>query len=100
MTTIVVTGPPKMGKTTIMMSVANKLKDKGINVGGIVSREIRINYVRTGFEFIDVATNDRDVLATVTGNGPKVGKYYVKISGCRFAAGILTDINQFRYHNL
>jgi nucleoside-triphosphatase len=90
MTTIVVIGPPKVGKTTIVMSVANKLKERGINVGGIVSREVRINNVRTGFEFIDVATNDRDVLASVTGNGPKVGKYYVNMSGCRFAAGILT----------
>lgn len=84
MTIIVVTGPPRVGKTTIVMCIANKLNERGINVGSVVSREVRINNIRTGFEFIDVATNDRDVLASVTGNGPKVGKYFVHESGCRF----------------
>ena len=27
-----------------------------------------------------------DILASITGNGPRVGKYYVNLSGCRFAA--------------
>jgi nucleoside-triphosphatase len=55
-------------------------------VGGIVSREIRINNMRVGFEFIDLITNDTNVLASITGNGPKVGKYFVSLEGCRFAA--------------
>ena len=42
--------------------------------------------MRIGFEFIDLTTNDRNVLASITGNGPKVGKYFVNIAGCRFAA--------------
>jgi nucleoside-triphosphatase THEP1 len=31
--------------------------------------------MRTGFEFVDLPMDDRNVLASVTGNGPKVGKY-------------------------
>lgn len=86
MTSIILTGAPGVGKTTIVMDVAQKLKARGVRVGGVVSREVRTNNVRIGFEFIDLATNDRDVLASVTGNGPRVGKYFVNLEGCRFAA--------------
>jgi nucleoside-triphosphatase len=86
MTSIILTGAPGVGKTTIVMDVAQKLKARGVRVGGVVSREVRTGNVRIGFEFIDLATNDRDVLASVTGNGPRVGKYFVKLTGCRFAA--------------
>ena len=85
MTILVLRGAPWVGKTTIVMGVAQGLKERGVNVGGVLSREIRTNNVRTGFEFIDLATNDRDVLASITGNGPMVGKYFVNLSGCRFA---------------
>ena len=34
------------------------------------------NNMRIGFEFIDLATNDRNVLAYTTGNGPRVGRYF------------------------
>ena len=86
MTSIILTGVPGVGKTTIVMDGAQKLKARGVRVGGVVSREVRTNNVRIRFEFIDLATNDRDILASITGNGPRVGKYYVSLSGCRFAA--------------
>lgn len=86
MASIILTGPPGVGKTTIVMDVAQKLKERGIKVGGVISREVRTNNVRTGFEFIDLDTNDRGVLASVTENGPRVGKYFVNLIGCRFAA--------------
>jgi nucleoside-triphosphatase len=91
MTIIVLTGAPGVGKTTVVLRVAQALKQRGVNVGGVVSRELRTNNVRTGFEFIDLATNDRDLLASVIGNGPRVGKYFVNLSGCRFAADRLTN---------
>jgi nucleoside-triphosphatase len=47
--------------------------------------------MRIGFEFIDLATNDRNVLACTTGNGPKVGRYFVNVEGCHFAAERLTN---------
>ena len=86
MTSIILTGAPGVGKTTIVMDVAQKLEESGVRVGGLVSREVRTNNVRTGFEFIDLATNDGEVLASVTANGPKIGKYFVNLAGCRFAA--------------
>ena len=91
MTSIILTGAPGVGKTTTVMDVAQKLKKRGIKVGGVISREVRTNNVRTGFEFIDHATNDRDVLASVTENDPRVGKYFVSLAGCRFAADRLKN---------
>ena len=84
MTILVITGDPGIGKTTAVIHVARTLKDKGINVGGIVSRELRFNNMRVGFEFMDLITNDTNVLASITGNGPKIGKYFVSLEGCRF----------------
>ncbi len=83
---MVLTGAPGIGKTTAVIHAARALKDRGLNVGGIVSRELRINNMRIGFEFIDLITNDTNVLASITGNGPKVGKYFVSLQGCSFAA--------------
>jgi nucleoside-triphosphatase len=91
MVIIILTGAPGVGKTTIVTDVAQKLKERRVNVGGVVSREIRTNNMRTGFEFIDIATNDRETLASVTGNGPRVGKYSINLQGCRFAANRLIN---------
>jgi len=91
MTIIVLTGAPGVGKTTAVIRVARELKERGVKVGGIVSRELRTNNMRVGFEFIDLTTNDRSVLASITGNGPRLGKYFVNVAGCRFAAERLTN---------
>jgi nucleoside-triphosphatase len=75
------------------------LKERGVKVGGIVSGELRTNYMRIGFEFIDLSTGDKSVLASL--NGPKVGKYFVNLEGCRFAAGyVLTNILPMTSANL
>jgi nucleoside-triphosphatase len=91
MTIIVLTGAPGVGKTTAVTRTARALNDRGLKVGGIVSRELRTNNMRIGFEFIDLITNDTNVLAYITGNGPKVGKYFVNLAGCRFAAERLSE---------
>lgn len=75
MTIIVITGASGIGKTTIVTRVAQELKERGVRVGGIISKEVRTSNVRTGFEFVDLATNDRNILASVTGKGPRVGKF-------------------------
>jgi nucleoside-triphosphatase len=89
---IVLTGAPRVGKTTAVMQVAQALKQRGVKVGGIVSREVRTNNMRTGFEFFDLTTDDRAVLAFITtDNGPKIGRYFVNVEGCRFAAQRLAN---------
>jgi nucleoside-triphosphatase len=90
MTITMLTGAPGVGKSTAVIHATRALKDRGLNVGGIVSRELRTNNIRVGFEFIDLITNDTAVLASINGNGPKIGKYFVDLAGCRFAAERLT----------
>ena len=72
MAIIILTGAPGVGKTTVVSDVAQKLDERGVRVGGIVSREVRTNNVRTGFEFIDVATDDRNILALLLEMGQRL----------------------------
>lgn len=88
---IVVTGDPGVGKTTVVMRVAEVLKKRGLKVGGVVSREVRRDNTRVGFEFIDLATNETATLASTTGSGPRIGKYLVDLAGCRFAVKVLKE---------
>jgi len=92
MTIVSISGAPSIGKTTTVINAARILKDRGLNVGGIVSREMRTkNNMRVGFEFIDLITGNKSILATITGSGPRVGKYVVNLEGCRFAAERLNN---------
>ncbi|MGH9922317.1 MAG: NTPase [Nitrososphaerales archaeon] len=91
MAILIVTGEPRVGKTTAVMRVAEILKEKSLKVGGIVSREITNNNVRTGFEFIDLSTNQKATLASTSGKGPRMGKYFVDLEGCRFAVNALIE---------
>ncbi len=86
MTILAITGEPGIGKSTVAMRVAEELKKRNLKVGGIVSKEVRNNNTRTGFEFVDLATNERRLLASTVGNGPRVGRYVVNLEGCNFAA--------------
>ncbi|MGH9934107.1 MAG: NTPase [Nitrososphaerales archaeon] len=91
MAILIVTGEPRVGKTTAVIRVAQILRAKGLKVGGIVSKEITSNNVRTGFEFIDLSTKKKTVLASTSGKGPRIGKYFVDLEGCRFAVDVLIE---------
>ncbi|HLE34712.1 MAG TPA: NTPase [Nitrososphaerales archaeon] len=91
MAILVVTGEPRIGKTAAVVRVAQNLKERGLKVGGIVSKEITSNNVRTGFEFIDLSTNQKATLASTSGKGPRIGKYFVDLEGCRFAVDVLIE---------
>ena len=56
-----------------------------------ISTRLSGSATNKGFEFIDLTSNDRSVLASITGKGPKVRKYFVNIAGCCFAAERLTN---------
>jgi nucleoside-triphosphatase len=77
---LLLTGTPGVGKTTVVMKVVDSLRAKGYQVGGMVSREVRSNGVRVGFELIDLASGRSGWLARVdAGTGPSVGKYRVNL---------------------
>jgi nucleoside-triphosphatase len=77
---LLLTGSPGVGKTTVLTKVVNTLKEKGYRVGGMISREVREDGVRVGFEILDLTSEERGWLANVKQRiGPQVGKYRVKL---------------------
>lgn len=77
---LLLTGNPNVGKTTVIINVVDALKNAGFNVGGMVSREVRKDNVRVGFEIVDLHSGMRGWLAQINQKkGPKVGKYHVNI---------------------
>lgn len=76
-----ITGRPGIGKTTVVTKTANILKERGCYVGGMLSREVRENGVRIGFEILDLSSQKRGWLAHVNQKiGPQVGKYHVNLT--------------------
>jgi len=78
---IFLTGPPRTGKTTVLLKAAEKLRAKGYKLGGMTSQEIREKGVRMGFEIRDYASGRSGWLAHVRQPaGPRIGKYRVNLN--------------------
>lgn len=77
---LLLTGNPGVGKTTVLMKTVKALKERGIHVGGMISREVREGGTRVGFEILDLTSSRRGWLAHVNQkSGPQVGKYRVNM---------------------
>ncbi len=75
---IFLTGPPRVGKTTVVLRVIEELKRRGVKVGGMISQEIRERGIRVGFKIVDLNSGREGILAHVNRKkGPRVGKYRV-----------------------
>ncbi|MDG6964247.1 MAG: NTPase [Nitrososphaerota archaeon] len=76
-----VSGPPGVGKSTLVSRVVLKLKSAGVIVGGCTTSEKREGGARVGFEVRDLTTGRRGELASVSSRfGPKVGRYRVNLA--------------------
>jgi nucleoside-triphosphatase len=76
-----VTGPPGVGKSTLVSKVVLKLKSAGVIVGGCTTSEVRSGGTRVGFEVRDLTSGRKGELASVaTKFGPKVGRYRVNLT--------------------
>jgi len=76
-----ITGTPGIGKTTVIMRVAEVLKARGKLVGGMTSKEQRDGEIRKGFLIQDVSNGNKGWLASVNqSDGPRVGKYRVNLN--------------------
>ncbi len=78
---IFLTGRPGSGKSTLFQHAVEVLREKGVVVGGIATPEERVEGTRTGFGVVDLASGKQGTLASVTGSGPRVGKYRVDVEG-------------------
>ena len=76
---ILITGPPGIGKTTIMKKLAQKLEDTA--PAGFYTAEIREGGVRQGFELVGL-NGRKGLLSHIDIKSPyHVGRYGVDISG-------------------
>jgi nucleoside-triphosphatase len=77
---VFITGPPGIGKTTVIKRVMAILEEAGFRAGGIYCPEIRSGGRRLGFEVIDILTGNRGILSHVLQrSGPRIGKYRVNL---------------------
>ena len=93
---ILVTGPPGIGKTSIMRRTLNELKKSEHAIGGMICREVHEGGLRVGFEIMDLSTGQRGWLAHVNQlTGPAVGKYHVNLTDLDvIGAGSILDAVQ------
>lgn len=79
---LLITGPPRTGKTTVLTKTVEELKRRGYKLGGMTSQEIREMGIRNGFEIRDISSGRVGWLAHVHQPvGPKIGKYKVNLDG-------------------
>jgi len=77
---LLLTGLPGVGKTTVLQRAMDQLSVRGFKVGGILTREVRRDKTRIGFEIEDLSTKLKGWLAHVSQpDGPQIGKYRVNL---------------------
>ena len=76
-----VTGPPGVGKSTLISKVVLRLKSAGVIVGGCTTAEKKSGGARIGFEVRDLTSGRVGELASVNSKfGPRVGRYRVNLT--------------------
>jgi nucleoside-triphosphatase len=77
---ILLTGPPGVGKTTLLSRLSSHCSQQGMVVGGMITQEIREKGLRVGFKLIDLSSGQEGWLARKDGySRPKVGSYSVVV---------------------
>ncbi len=88
MISIIITGPPGIGKTTIFMKVIDDLKKRSIKISGIVCPDVRGDRGRIGFKIIDLSTGSWRWLAKLKklADGEcrvEFGRYCIDVDGVK-----------------
>jgi nucleoside-triphosphatase len=73
---VAITGAPGVGKSTLAREVIDRLNCRA---GGVLAREVRRDGKRAGFELQDLATGEVGTLASIDGEGPRLGRYRVNL---------------------
>jgi nucleoside-triphosphatase len=78
---ILITGPPRSGKSTLILRLIEYLSKRDIDVYGFLTPEVREGKNRIGFDILNIKTEEREELARKGDFETKfrVGKYCVFI---------------------
>lgn len=87
-TSLLLTGAPGVGKTTVIRRVAEQLA--GARLGGFYTEEIRVAGSREGFRLIGFDGSER-ILAHTRLPAPRVSKYGVDVAALDAAVAALLD---------
>ena len=81
--TFIITGALGEGKTTQMQNIVETLKNQNISTGGILSPRILENGTTTGYDVVDIMTNERAAFLRKTEDEklPKIGSYSILSGG-------------------
>jgi nucleoside-triphosphatase len=75
------TGPPGIGKSTVVAKAIYLLRSQGHGVGGCLTKERKVGRERVAFTLSDVMSGRQGELASIKGNlGPRVGRYRVNVA--------------------
>jgi nucleoside-triphosphatase THEP1 len=87
----IVTGSRNEGKTTFTQKITEELKKNNISVGGILSKKIVSDSQTTGYDLIDIETNDTFVFLRRNENTgtEKIGKFRISQKGLETGTVIL-----------
>ena len=78
---ILITGPPRCGKSTLIVKLIEYLSNRQISVYGFLTPEVKGGINRIGFDILNIKTKEREELARKGDLKTKfrVGNYYVFI---------------------
>ncbi|WP_460173855.1 NTPase [Vulcanisaeta sp. JCM 14467] len=78
---VLITGPPGVGKTTLIKRLIEHARSLGVGVYGFITTEVREGGSRIGFRIVDVNSGREAWLAHVSlfRGGPMVGRYNVNL---------------------
>jgi nucleoside-triphosphatase len=91
---VAITGRPRIGKSTLIKKVIERLKARSVAVGGMLTSDIHEGGQRVGFSIEDIRTGTTGMLAHAQLHrpGPTVGKYTVNLTDLdRIGTQAITD---------
>lgn len=96
---IIISGTIGEGKTTQIRKLVEEFKAQGIPVAGIVSPRVMSQSETTGYDIIDIATDDREQFLRVTTHQEldKVGRYSILPEGMKTGKDALKQLRSKNY---
>lgn len=88
---VLLTGPPRVGKTTVVVRTVERVKDEGVGVAGFWTEEVRVGGARIGFDIVRIDGRRTPLSRKDTDSDVRVGSYGVLVDEASAAFDDLRD---------